>query len=190
MAKKSKSEPVEIIVVIDRSGSMESIKKDAIGGFNQFLADQKKEDGAANLTVILFDHEYLVPQDSVPIKEGKSLTPETYVPRGSTAMNDAIGRALAALDAKAPKRAVVCILTDGMENASREVTAEQLKARIKSCEAKGWRFVYLAANQDAFASGAALGISAQFTRGFTADSKGMQTAYANLSASTSSYRNS
>lgn len=186
MAKK---EAVEIVVVVDRSGSMSTIKQDAIGGFNTFLADQKKVKGAANLTLILFDHEYLVPVEAKPVKEVEPLTDQTYVPRGMTAMNDAIGRALSMLEAKAPKKAIVCILTDGQENSSKEFTTEQAKAKIKAAEARGWQVTYLSADANAFANGAALGINASLVRSFTANSAGTQSAYANLSATTTAYRN-
>lgn len=185
MAKK---EPVEIVVIVDRSGSMQSIKNDAIGGFNTFLKDQQAVKGAANLTLVLFDHEYLVSVDAKPVKDVESLTEKTYVPRGSTAMNDAIGRALAALEAKNPKKAIVCILTDGQENCSREFSTEQAKAKIKAAEARGWQVTYLSADANAFANGAALGINAGLVRSFTANSVGTQAAYASLSTTTTNYR--
>jgi Mg-chelatase subunit ChlD len=131
MAKK---EAVEIVVIADRSGSMSVIRDDAIGGFNTFLKEQKAVKGAANLTLVLFDHEYLVAVDSQPIKKVVPLNNETYVPRGMTALNDSIGRAISALEAKNPNKAIVCILTDGQENQSREFNTEQAKAKINAAE--------------------------------------------------------
>lgn len=184
----SKRAPVEIVVIADRSGSMSSIKDDAIGGFNTFLSEQQALKGAANLTLVLFDNEYQVAVDSIPVKEVKPLDGSTFVPRGSTAMNDAIGRALSALEAKNPKRAIVCILTDGFENSSREFTTSQVKEKIKAAEDKGYQVVYLAANQDAFAVGSTLGIAAGSTVNFAATASGVRDAYKNVSLMSTSYR--
>lgn len=184
----SKKTPVEIVAILDRSGSMNSIRDDAIGGFNTFLAEQQGVKGAANLTVILFDDKYEVPVDAEAVKSAVPLTRDTFVPRGMTAMNDAIGKAIATLEAKAPDKAIVCILTDGQENASREYTTAQVKEKITACEKRGWRVVYLAANQDAFAVGAAYGVNAIHTQNFAATGAGVRTAMASASLSTTDYR--
>ena len=84
----------DIVCVIDRSGSMDSIRTDAIGGFNAFLKDQQAEPGEARLTLVLFDHEYLIPYENVPLPDVPPLDGTTYVPRGRTALNDAVGRAI------------------------------------------------------------------------------------------------
>ena len=181
-------QPVEIFVIADRSGSMESIRDDAIGGFNSFLEEQRKVDGKANLTLVLFDDRYEVPVKSVDIHKVKPLTRETFVPRGMTAMNDAIGKAVAELSEIAPEKAIVCIITDGAENSSKEFTNQQVKDKIKEVEAKGWQVVFLAANIDAFSAGDSLGINSATTFGFAATAKGVQNAYATMSASTRNYR--
>jgi uncharacterized protein with von Willebrand factor type A (vWA) domain len=183
-----KKQPVEIVVIVDRSGSMDSIKKDAIGGFNTFLSEQKKVKGAANLTMILFDHEYKVVADAIPLEKAEALTDQTYVPRGMTAMNDAIGRGLSMLEAKKPKKAIVCILTDGQENASHEFTSDQVKAKIKAAEAAGWQVVYLSADVNAFNNAALLGIAPSATTQFANNGVGVRSAYTSLSASTTTYR--
>lgn len=180
--------PVEIFVIADRSGSMESIRDDAIGGFNSFLEEQQKLDGKANLTLVLFDDKYEVPVKSVDIQKVKPLTRETFVPRGMTAMNDAIGKAIAELSEIAPEKAVVCIITDGAENSSKEFTNQQVKDKIKEIEAKGWQVVFLAANIDAFSAGGSLGINSATTFGFAANAQGVHNAYATMSASTRAYR--
>lgn len=185
MAKK---EAVEILVILDRSGSMSSIRDEAIGGFNNFLTSQQAVKGAANLTLVLFDDQYEVPVDGVKVKEVKPLTQETFVPRGMTAMNDAIGKALTTLEAKNPKKAVICILTDGAENASKEYTQVQVQEKVKAAEARGWEVVFLAANIDAKQTGAQLGILRGASMNFAADAKGMQFAYDSMCASTTTYR--
>lgn len=188
MAKKSAKAAVEIVVIADRSGSMSSIRTDAIGGFNTFLAEQQKVKGAANLTLILFDDQYEVPIESKPIADVPPLTEATFVPRGMTAMNDAIGRALTKLETAKPEKAIVCILTDGQENASKEFTAAQVKSLITAADARGWQVVYLAANQDAFSVGATLGIQGSNTQNFAATGKGVQDAYTSLSVRSTNYR--
>lgn len=185
---KKKTSPVEIVVIADRSGSMDAIRADAIGGYNAFLAEQQKIKGAANLTLILFDHEYIVAEDAVPLKNAKPLTTETYVPRGATALNDAIGRSLASLEAKKPDKAIVCILTDGAENASSEFTTAQVRQKISDAEKAGWKIVYLSADANAFAHSAAFGISKDATVKFNANGAGVRSAYATATASTTNYR--
>lgn len=185
-----KSRPVEIVVIVDRSGSMSTIQNEAIGGYNAFLAEQQKQKGAANLTLILFDHEYSVHEDSVKLKDAKPLTGETYVPRGTTAMYDAIGRALSGLEAKKPAKAIVCILTDGQENASQEFKAQQVKDKIAAAEKSGWQVVYLSANVSAFADSAAIGLAKNATVTFAANDAGLRSAYSTMTASVLNYRGS
>lgn len=184
------SEAVELIVIMDRSGSMMSIAEDAIGGFNSFVEQQKKEEGAANLTLVLFDHEYLLQIDSQDIQKIEPLTSKTYIPRGNTALLDSIGRALGDLQTKNPKKAIICIITDGYENASKEFTKEMVKDAIDKAEAKGWQVEYLAANQDAFSVGQTFGIKGGFAQSFKADAEGIATAYMSMSLKSSLYRSS
>ena len=135
----------EIVCVIDRSGSMDSIKNDAIGGFNAFLKEQQNLPGEAAMTIVMFDHEYLVPYSGIPIQNIKPLYDGSYVPRGTTALNDAIGRAVSELKCRNPKKAIIMILTDGHENASHEFSKCQIKEMIKDCEDRGWFVAYLSA---------------------------------------------
>lgn len=187
MAKK-KAAPVEIVAILDRSGSMGMLVEDAIGGFNTFLKEQQALPGEALMTLVLFDTQYEVLYSTTPIKGVPELTRQTYLPAGMTAMNDAIGRALVALEARSPEKAVVCILTDGLENASREFDTAQVKAKIEAAQKRGWEVVYLAANQDAFATGASYGINPAATSNFVASGAGVRTATATLSAEVTRYR--
>lgn len=180
--------PVEIVAILDRSGSMSSIVDDAIGGFNTFLKAQQDAPGEATLSLVLFDDQYEQPVVNANIQDVLPLTHETFVPRGMTALHDAIGRTLTGLFARNPKRAIITILTDGLENASREYMAPRIKELLKQAEDKGWSVVYLAANQDAFAVGGALGVKATNTANFTFDSVGVTRAYASANASTLDYR--
>lgn len=183
----------EIIAIIDRSGSMQSIAKDAIGGFNTFLTDQQAAPGEARMTLALFDNQFEYLYKGVPLSQAEPLTDRTFVPRGGTALLDAIGRTLNEQGEriKADKwaeKVIVCILTDGEENQSREFSRYRIKEMIGHAEAHDWSFVFLAANQDAFATGASFGISAAHTMGFAATASGTQAAYASMAATTRSLR--
>lgn len=193
----AKTNHTEIVCIIDRSGSMESIKNDAIGGFNTFLDAQKKVPGTASVSLVLFDNEYLNPIKNQDIKAVEPLTSKTFVPRGGTALLDAIGRTLNEVGARLsttpendrPEKVMVCILTDGQENSSREFTRPKIKEMIEHQRDKyKWEFAFLAANQDAFAEAGSMGISANMTANFTPDAAGTKRAYASLDMMATSYR--
>ena len=156
----------DITMVVDRSGSMASIKSDAEGGINTFVDQQKQEPGEALLTLVQFDTLYEFVHSGTPIKQ---VPPYQLQPRGSTALLDAVGRAinetgnrLAAMDeTQRPGLVVFVIVTDGQENSSREFNRAQIRQMIEHQQtAFRWQFTFLAANQDAFAEGASLGIAA------------------------------
>ncbi len=175
----------EIILIVDRSGSMSSIVLDAQGGINSFIEEQKKE-GNANLTMIEFDHTINPLYKQVDIKEA---TEYTLKPRGSTALYDAIGATLANADSvKTTGLKIVVIVTDGGENASSEWTQTNVFERIESLKEAGWDFLFLAANQDAMATGMGLGIEAGETVSFAPNSIGTQSAYLVASTYTSNLR--
>lgn len=184
----AKAKPVEIVVVVDRSGSMESIRNDAIGGFNAFLEEQKGLKGKANLTLVLFDDKYEVVYDSVDIQDVEPMTRDTLVPRGMTAMNDAIGKSLSNLEVKNPKKAIIVILTDGAENASKEWTGPQVKVKVEAAKTKGWEIVFLAANIDAAATAGAYGMNQGSARGFAANAGGVMNASRVMTQFVTSYR--
>lgn len=155
----------DITMVIDRSGSMQSIQSDAEGGINSFIEQQKQEPGEANVTLVQFDTDYEFVHSGVPIKQVPTFT---LVPRGSTALLDAVGRAinetgarLAAVDeSQRPGLVVFVIVTDGEENSSREFTRDQIRTMVEHQQsAYKWQFTFLAANQDAFAAGGSMGIA-------------------------------
>lgn len=185
MAKK---EAVEILVILDRSGSMGSIRDEAIGGFNNFLSAQQAVKGAANLTLVLFDDQYEVPVAGVKLKDVQPLTTETFVPRGFTAMNDAIGKALTALLNKNPKRAIVCILTDGQENASKEYSYQQIKELIKQAEDKDYEIVFLASGIDAQKTSNMLGMTKGVVLQAAVGAEGEFSKYTAMANAITSYR--
>lgn len=184
-------ETTEIIFILDRSGSMETIKKDAIGGFNAYVEDQKKQEGEAKMTLILFDNLYEVVYKGKDIKEVEPLNESTYIPRGSTALLDAIGKTLneGVTDPNADKHLVV-IMTDGEENSSREYTNEAIKKATEDLIAtQKWQFIYLGANQDAFSVASRIGINTSNSLSFTTDSLDMSATYSKISSATTMYRN-
>jgi Mg-chelatase subunit ChlD len=163
----------DIMLVVDRSGSMEAIRQDAMGGVNRFILDQAEKPGEAVLTLVQFDTEYEFVHRAKPIKG----VPEyVLTPRGGTALLDAVGRAinetgerLAAMpEANRPGLVVFVVMTDGEENSSREFRKSQIKEKISHQQDKyGWQFVFLGANQDAFAEAGAMGMQAQAAANFT-----------------------
>lgn len=187
----------EIVCVIDRSGSMRTMCAEAIGGFNHFLEEQKRLPGKAQLTLVQFDHLYEVMHASKPISDVPPLNPSTYVPCGTTALLDAVGRTvddvgtrLSGLpEAQRPSKIIILIITDGYENASHDYSAQRVREMIThQRETYSWEFVFLGANVDAFAEAAKLGI--QHTATYAASGVGTSQAYASVTRATSSLRSS
>jgi uncharacterized protein YegL len=177
-------------VIIDRSGSMSSTRDDTIGGFNTFLKDQKALPGEADLTLVLFDTEYTVVHDGVKLTDVPDLTTATYVPRGGTALLDAIGQTINTMGAKLaaipeddrPGKVILAILTDGEENSSREYKHDQILGMLKEQQDKySWEIVYFGANQDAIQVGGLMGLAAGASMNYVADSHGTRSAYAGMS---------
>lgn len=183
----------EILVITDRSGSMSSIAPDVIGGFNRFLKDQKAQPGEALITYTQFDTNYEVVYTARPISEAPDLNHSTFVPRGGTALFDAIGRTLNQQGERIAREkwaelVVVCIITDGEENSSREFTRERIQEMVKHAEANGWQFLFLAANQDAFTAAQSFGSTAKYAGNFQTNSAGVAMAYTATSATLSAMR--
>jgi len=142
---------MERVFLLDRSGSMQSCVDDTIGGFNAFVDSQKSFGGT--MTLCLFDHEFDIVYEKVPIDQVVPLTKETYMPRGGTALHDAMGQVL---KMNLSDDTMVIILTDGEENSSNKYTAAHVKDLV---DTKPWKFVYLGANQDAVLTAQGLGIN-------------------------------
>lgn len=147
----------DIIVILDRSGSMETMKFDMLGGLWQFVKDQKAVKGNAYFTLVQFNSEWELVYDSVNIQEVDVLELE---PRGNTALLDAIGLTFARLYS-VHRNQICVIITDGLENASTEFTKADIVSMIEAREKLGWKFIYLGANQDAIQEGVGLGITWQ-----------------------------
>lgn len=136
-----------LLFIMDRSGSMAACASDAVGGFNTFLAEQQKEPKGKRLTLHQFDNHHELTYDKSKLRDCKPLVlNETYVPRGSTALLDAIGKGMNSLRDK--EKVIVMIYTDGYENASHEFNADQIKTMIKQADERGWEILFMAGDLD------------------------------------------
>lgn len=178
-------QPVEIICILDRSGSMQSMAVEVINSFNNFVDEQKAEKGEANLTLVLFDDKYEVVYNSVSLDKVKPITSKEYFARGMTGLFDAIGKSVNACTAK---DAMVLIQTDGQENSSKEYTKASVKKLITEKEDAGWDFIFLGANIDAATEGAGFGMSNGKSFGYDASVNGTKDAFMAMSNATSDYR--
>lgn len=157
----------ELVFVLDKSGSMEGMEKDTIGGFNAMIEKQKKQEGKVYVSTVLFSNRSEVLHDRKTLEEIEPLTEKDFCVGGSTALLDAIGGAIQhignihkyARKEDVPKHTIFIITTDGMENASREYHSQRIKEMIKRQEEKyGWEFLFVAANIDAVETAESIGI--------------------------------
>jgi hypothetical protein len=185
-----------IAMVLDRSGSMESIAADTIGGVNTFLTEQKRVPDPATFTLAQFDNVYEVVFEG-PVAAMPLLTPATFVPRGSTALLDAIGRTIdtlggklaTMLEADRPGKVIVVIVTDGHENASQTFTRAQVDQMIThQRDVYKWEFVYLGANQDAIDVAGQIGIPMSHAVTYTANAAGTRNVLRSVSSKVADYR--
>lgn len=176
------------VLIIDRSGSMAKIREDAQGGIRQFVKDQGELPGQATLSLYQFDTEHDTVYDFADLKSAERYT---LVPRGGTALLDAVGFAVTQVGEKLaampeddrPGKVIVLIVTDGDENRSCEYARDQVKALlVQQQDAYGWQVTYIGANVDAFAEAGSLGIAPQSALSYAATSKGTSSSYAAASA--------
>lgn len=162
--KNQEERSILINFVLDKSGSMSSIHAATISGFNEFLGDQQREGGDARMTLTLFDTEFHTVASAVPVREIAPLDLGTYRPGGCTALYDAIGHTMRItndyVSAHRPDQVLFVIMTDGEENSSREFDQRKVFDMIQERQkAAGYEFIYLGANQDAYAASEAIGIA-------------------------------
>lgn len=176
----------EIVFILDRSGSMRGLESDTIGGFNSMIEKQKKADGEALISTVLFDNFSEVIHDRVDVQKILPMTDKDYTVRGCTALLDAIGGAIHHIGnvhkyARAediPEHTLFVITTDGMENASRRYDSDKVKKMIERQKEKyGWEFLFLGANIDAVETARHFGIGADRAVNYHADSEGTQLNY-------------
>ena len=171
----------EIVFILDRSGSMAGLEADTIGGFNSMIEKQKAAPGDAYISTVLFDTDRDVIHDRVDIRNVRPMTREDYWVRGCTALLDAVGKAIKhigtihkyAREEDRPEKTLFVITTDGMENASRKYTAQQVRKMIRhQKEQYGWEFLFLGANIDAVDTARGLGIDEDRAVNYHSDSEG------------------
>jgi len=192
-------EHTHIAIILDRTGSMQGIRDDTIGGFNAFVAEQRQLPGTATLTLVQFDSQdpYEVIHKAMPIADVPELTAATYVPRASTPLLDAVGRGINDLDAtlaalsedERPGKVVFAIVTDGYENASREFSKDDITRMISDHQERAdWQFVFLSADLTAFQDAGRYGIHYDKRLHFAKTAAGTADAWSTVSARTADYR--
>lgn len=192
-----KNNITELVFILDRSGSMGGLESDTIGGFNGMISKQKKEEGEAYVSTILFDNESEVVHDRILLSEIPPMTEKEYYVRGCTALLDAIGDAvkhIAAIHKYArpedvPAHTMFIITTDGLENASRKYSRKEIKKLISDKKEKdGWEFLFIGANIDVVEVAESVGISRERTANYVADEEGTAMVYGVLSEPISALR--
>lgn len=191
--KKAVSAKSETLVnfILDKSGSMESVKTATIGGFNEYIKTLKKDGNKYSFSLTLFDTQIETPFINTPLSEVDELDAKKYDTNGSTAFYDAVCTTIKKVNEKAGQKVINIIMTDGEENSSKEYTQVQMKEMIKEREAKGnWTFVYLGANQDSYVNAQKFGISTMNTSNFVATDAGMAKSMTMMASNTAMFAGS
>ena len=187
----------EIVFILDRSGSMSGLEADTIGGYNSLIAKQKKEEGEAYVSTVLFDDEITVLHDRVDLEKVEPMTDREYYVQGCTALLDAVGGAIHhignvhkyARQEDVPEKTLFIITTDGMENSSKRYTYEKVKKMVERQKEKfGWEFLFLGANIDAVKEAGRFGIKPERAVRYECDREGTAVNYKVLNQTISMVR--
>ncbi len=187
----------ELVCILDKSGSMCDMVADSVGGFNAMIDRQKAIDGEVLVSTVLFSNDSTILHDRVDIRKIEPMTERQYQVGGCTALLDAIGGAIHhighvhkyARDEDRPEHTMFVIITDGMENASRQYASDQVKGMIERQKQQyGWEFIFLAANIDAVKTAARFGISADRAVDYVPDSEGTELNFKVMSEAVASFR--
>lgn len=193
-----KNNLTELVFILDRSGSMSGLESDTIGGFNALIEKQRKTDGECLVTTVLFDHEQSTLHDRVPLTDIHKLTDSDYTVRGCTALIDAIGSTVRHIEEvhryiraeDVPEHTMFVIITDGLENASKRYTSDEVKRVIEQKKELGWEFLFIGANIDAVETAAHFGIDRDRAVDYHADSRGTHVLYECVADAVSAVRRS
>ena len=184
--EKMSNNVTELVFIIDKSGSMSGLESDTIGGFNAMIETQKKEEGDAYVSTVLFNNYSEVIHDRVHLQSVEPLVESQYRVSGCTALLDAIGDAIHhignvhkyARREDVPEKTIFLITTDGMENASRRYSSDKVKEMIRQREQEhGWEFIFVAANIDAVETAERIGIHRDHAANYRHDSEGTERLY-------------
>ena len=169
---------MDIVFILDRSGSMQGSENDTIGGFNSYIKKNKNNDIDTYVTTVLFDDRYEMLYDRVDINNVKKLTNKEYYVRGCTALLDAIGKTIGYMDSKKANKVLFVITTDGLENASKEYKKDTIKKMIESH--KNWEFIYIGADINSFDEGNSIGIKRENISNYAKDRKGISKLFGSI----------
>lgn len=178
MKSVDKGQDLDLIFLIDRSGSMHGSEEDTMGGFNSFIEKERKKEFNTRVTTILFDDQYEVLYKRCPINEVKKLTSSEYYVRGMTALLDAIGKTIVSLDKEMDNKVLFVIMTDGLENSSVEFSKSQIKNMIKS---HNWEFIFIGADIDSYGEAASIGLNRLRVANYEKSARGVEKLYSSVS---------
>ena len=167
---------IDVVFLLDRSGSMSGTESDTIGGYNGYLNDMK--DKKVRITTVLFDNQYEMITKRENISNVKKMNNKTYYTRGSTALLDAIGKSINFMDEEKAKKVLFIITTDGLENASIKYNKNQIKEMIEGH--KNWEFIYIGADIDSYEEASSIGIKKERTSNYVKTKKGMKALFGSV----------
>ncbi len=168
-------EKLDVVFILDRSGSMSGSEEHTISSFNEYLEREKKNKYNTKITTVLFDHDYEYLHNRVEVSKVKPLTNKDYYVRGCTALYDALGNSISLMERKDTDKVLFIIITDGYENASKEYDNKKIKRLIK--KHSDWEFIYIGADIDSYAAGSEIGIKKENIANYKKDRKGTATLF-------------
>lgn len=184
-----KKDLTELVFILDRSGSMNGLEDDTIGGFNSFIEKQKDVDGECLVSTVLFNSHSKVIYDRVSLDSIEKMTRKDYIPNGTTALIDAMGDAIHHIktvhryirEEDRPANTAFVIITDGQENDSHKYSSDEVKNMVNKQKEEGWEFIFLGANIDAVETAKQYGIEESRSARFHNDTKGIKTNFSTIS---------
>ena len=166
---------LDVIFILDKSGSMSGSEENTISSFNEYLEREKKNKFSTTITTVLFSDSYHYLHNNVSIKDVKPITSNDYYVEGCTALYDTLGNVISDVEKRETDKVLFIIITDGYENASREYSNENIKKLIK--KHKDWQFIYIGADIDSYAAGSSIGIRRDNIANYVKDKTGSKTLF-------------